>query len=959
MEFVLLPTQPTSPVSQVPYKARQKYDGRAFMNYPQRLGKRRLVTKMGKIDNLVLIQESIRGSSAEEQESFFQTWLFFGLIFEFLNPRTPQEDEAESQGARPITSPQAAEFLSRIYADLVVVQDGTERVATSALLPFLQREWRPHQFSRDDTQRTQQYDHLTKCLNIVSWMLSMTVHDFDPAIKFSIAVLGDLLAYAVNSASRTVSGITPRSETAQIKWSTGYYSADVKSQMATAGWCPSDVRKVVDRYKSMQTLHLLSKMDRPKLDRDHSRCTDLQCTYSQISLHEYTMKHHIPGCPCDPLAASESTIIQILQAGSIPLLSINRDNSDALGGTSIEVVQCDRDTPYIAISHVWSDGLGNHEENTLYECQLLRIQDLVQAVFQSSRSTSKLDRYDMNKGRDFFWLDTLCCPISPPSAKKLSLERMRQVYEGATHVLVLDNSLQCYRTSSLPVTEQIARILTSSWSARLWTLQEGALARSLYFQFADKAVSIGELHERLAQCQLNDIRCNGLMYDMTQEIQTFQYFVHVPREQKEMGVELTVLDSCLQHRSVTVASDEALCIATLLTLPLKDIISVDDAQKRMQHVWKLIAERWHGGLPSQMIFFEEPRLTAQGWRWAPASLLRSRESLRSFQGSDTRIIRWMDRVRGYPTPKGLQVTYPGFFIQRQKFTSRQVEGDPARNSYAQDVATSEGSPLWWTYFPRLPENRVLFRDAENGTWYSMSTKWYASECRNWTAEEHRAWNEKKLFPLNNLIQNGDCAVVLKEAIWPKTVGSQGQFKTTEAIACRRVRTSATLTEGLGSAPRSNDGTTLAVETVHHVLVTALGEAEALVCSTAERLARQIAEDPWTHALQRKSDEERARTQTEGVRGTRVETAAFAGQDPGATESPVEQSDELKSAIQAVRDKMKTMMQDAYNDDPNLPQAVDLMLGPGHRESAWVLIGDCWYHHDYECTKTEEQRWYID
>src|SRR5437764_3687462 len=109
------------------------------------------------------------------------------------------------------------------------------------------------------------------------------------------------------------------------------------------------------------------------------------------------------------------------------------------------------------------------------------------SAINNSRSAEFIQRCPL------IWLDTLCCPVRPTEDKKLALKRMRHVYEQARSVLVLDASLQSYPTASMDTLEVLARIFTSKWLTRVWTLQEGALAKRLWFQFADKALSLAEL----------------------------------------------------------------------------------------------------------------------------------------------------------------------------------------------------------------------------------------------------------------------------------------------------------------------------------------------------------------------------------------------------------------------------------------------------------------------------------
>lgn len=65
------------------------------------------------------------------------------------------------------------------------------------------------------------------------------------------------------------------------------------------------------------------------------------------------------------------------------------------------------------------------------------------------------------------------------------------------------------------------------------------------------------------------------------------------------------------------AEDEPICIGTLMNLPLSQIVAVEaTAQARMGRFWELIADKY-GGIPQQILAFEQPKLTQRGKRWAP------------------------------------------------------------------------------------------------------------------------------------------------------------------------------------------------------------------------------------------------------------------------------------------------------------------------------------------------------
>ena len=175
-------------------------------------------------------------------------------------------------------------------------------------------------------------------------------------------------------------------------------------------------------------------------------------------------------------------IAAILHDGDIPLISMDF----SCRPSQLEVVRykeiSDYCNDYIAISHVWSDGLGNPHENRLPRCQLDRIQHMVNQLWSPAIYVIP------------FWIDTLCVPLIP-ELKGLAIERMDKTYSAADMVLVLDHSLQNVN-SKVSSIEALMRVIYSTWMTRLWTFQEGRLSRALWFQFKDEALSVNTLRDR-------------------------------------------------------------------------------------------------------------------------------------------------------------------------------------------------------------------------------------------------------------------------------------------------------------------------------------------------------------------------------------------------------------------------------------------------------------------------------
>ena len=177
-----------------------------------------------------------------------------------------------------------------------------------------------------------------------------------------------------------------------------------------------------------------------------------------------------------------------MREGDIPLIALDTSTDPNV----IEVVRFQKESEYnnqyVAISHVWSEGLGNPHENSLPLCQLERIQSLVNKVYADGSYIVP------------YWIDTICVPLEE-EWKRLAIARMDRTYAEADVVLVLDNSLQRISSKQTDSTELSARIAHATWVTRLWTYQEGKLSRSLRIQLQDGSEAARDLLARPNQLE--------------------------------------------------------------------------------------------------------------------------------------------------------------------------------------------------------------------------------------------------------------------------------------------------------------------------------------------------------------------------------------------------------------------------------------------------------------------------
>jgi hypothetical protein len=518
------------------------------------------------------------------------------------------------------------------------------------------------------------------------------------------------------------------------------------------------------------------------------------------------------------------------------------------------------------------------------------------------------------------WLDTLCCPVAPKEAKKLSLVKMHQVYEQASIVLVLDSSLRSYSTASMDTLEVLARVFTSRWLKRVWTLEEGALAKRLWFQFADKALSLTELKAKMETIWPRDLQQRIVFFDIRYEIDRIEQFFQT-KGYDGSGPNLKTLDEALLHRSISNASDEPICIGTLMRLSAKAILAPgddildalrenDDLDEDSQHllqlklrdvrmkvVWKLLAEKFKS-LPAQIIFFEEPRIDVQGFRWAPRSFLQAENV---YLSPTLRKVRWDNTQPGFVTDRGLQASYPGFRLHLAQYN----DGKPRHP---------------WRGRSRVPEDGIPFRDSSSGEWYSISTKKHAIELRHSTATQNSTE-----FPLQDFLhQNSSPLDRSSEVFLLMTKTDQGETPHAEKNAVDGILATGTF-EGPSAMNRRS---TILAKNEYHVIVSALPTAISALYNAAEQLALVL-------------------------RGEEVTDRLLALSHLGV------ENEEYKVMLREVEQRMKDMMSLALERDEALKIGMRRTWGDDIDEYLWVVIGD-WFNHAFFGERLgEDQVWIVD
>lgn len=615
MDHLPQPSDPIHPVVEVPLLSIEPYDGGDLVTYPERQGwGARSIAEWER-----LFSQPTRSFCA-----FLQRWLYFGILDSFLGAQTDPCVFARRQ--LDWASPHAfAYFLTSIRLPLIIerhignVHHDPLR-AFGSIYPLLDIQARlsnpPVQWlTVDDVMIQPSQAEIGRHQPLTTFITTFKtrVQDpRDPKIVASINLLiGTLLMSSTNDLSTLDVGLHQEHMWFGFTW----------TRLRHDGWCPSQLVVLFAQF-SASGLWFISDLERPNPNEEHPMirvqpsgkrigCTDEQwnprdtkvcsttkCRYRTVQQSTYRTKHVTDSCCCMNFHADPDEIARILKNGNIPLISSSDQTDESL---QITLVESKPGLAYIAVSHVWADGLGNLEENALPQCQLLRLSNLIRALPGESSNIV------------LFWMDTICVPpdgTGQDEAQDLAMQLMRQTYENAAAVLVLDSWLLKSPGSGRSDAEILMRIYCSLWNSRLWTFQEGLLAKQLYFQFTNLAYNLDQGAHRVRSS--NNLE-PSLKYNLENRYSDLRDF---RLRNMSTARRLLAITRTLTFRSTSVASDEALCLTTVLNLDMARILRCPP-EKRMEEFWKMLPS-----IPSEILRHNVERLDVEGLRWAPRSLMQ-------------------------------------------------------------------------------------------------------------------------------------------------------------------------------------------------------------------------------------------------------------------------------------------------------------------------------------------------
>ena len=459
MDHLLYPTGTVVPPLRIPVLCEDdcEFDGGSFTEYPCRKG---------------WANESNKNQwlqcPDEELARRVQAWLYFGLLSAFCGHN-----------------------IAKISLHVIDEVTGYPSLSTARLHHLLDKR-QSLADGRTLLREALQYSELVE-QRVTSCQSSLSL------VSCSVRVLLQTLNSTQGLQIKAISS-TQRYHIGQrwpLKWSEGLYDGwsippakAIKYKMAALGWCPAKIVDLSQKY-SCFTLYYISGLP-VEFGVNHSRCTESACIAYNIDESSYVPRHTqaCSGQNCSLVEASSSSVSSIIEDGlGIPLMSFS---ISPVGGIQSELIRAESREQYVAISHVWSGGLGNPNQNGLPECQ---VHKLIYHVRRLQRLISKrkgIGNLTSSAKRVLFWMDTFCIPVGRDfkSARRKAIDSMALIYCGASAILVLDPELQTIPYSNLGVEQALALTLHSSWMSRCWTLQEASLSKAWYVQFEDKPVNL-------------------------------------------------------------------------------------------------------------------------------------------------------------------------------------------------------------------------------------------------------------------------------------------------------------------------------------------------------------------------------------------------------------------------------------------------------------------------------------
>lgn len=571
-----------------------RYDRRGFTEFPDRCG-----LSKERFDHCDFTNNGTK--SQAETQGVLYSWLYFGLIYEIFGDVMKHFLTSLRPGELIVTTRQLNRYLQTWYDRLVSLRDQDAARELKRLEVFL-----------------------GEVTEIVRWHLQPGhVCEWPLTEEMSLSIL--LLLESLDSARLSVCRAIRR-PTKGLAHLGDIQLKSFEQAMIADGWCPNQVNMFRSKF-GLSTLYFASRFDRP-FQRTHGKnCKEDQCVAYEVDLDESRINHATPGCDCTFVYSPMAVVSEMVKKGEIPLLELIRKRDQSI---HIQALRYRPQMKYIAVSHVWSHGMGHDQGNFLPRCHVDRVIDFVAGMKDSA---------------DFLWLDMFCVPRQPPWLRQLGIQQIKKTYEEASSTLVLDEELLQSRYCFESWEEALIRINLSGWMRRLWTLHEAVRSKRMSFQFANGAVDLEDLTRRISSPM------SGMFNVVGQRAVSALEETSTLCKEQDGHVRMARLWTLMRWRLTSWVQDETICMMNMLDVRREivyDFATTPDFLRLKRFL--LLYDQY----PAELIYIPGPRLTETGWAWSPASWLVRRFTNMEQQELETTSVRPAIRIS-----KGLVVKYPG------------------------------------------------------------------------------------------------------------------------------------------------------------------------------------------------------------------------------------------------------------------------------------------------------------
>ena len=319
----------------------------------------------------------------------------------------------------------------------------------------------------------------------------------------------------------------------------------------------------------------------------HEACTASVCSRSNVDESTYRQAHVRDDCTCKPLLPDPQKVYDAIGQDQVPVMGL--EGSDGDMRLVVRALSAESEEEYIAVSHVWVDGIGGKTETGLKQCQVERLHALCHSI--------------ANSGSRYFWVDSLCIPRceNDRGLYVKALDSIKTVYSRASHVLVLDKGIERCLTSSSRE-NLYAQIYLSGWMQRMWTYEEAILAKKLVFRLKDG------FHTYSVKTKPT---IRPIISVVFQSLGSQLFRLRAPKDRLNIGHVYTAF----RYRTTNAKQEEFLSVSGVLGLNTQSLVE-NKGDARVRLFWLNVRQ-----IPFDVVLLQGPKLDAPGFRWAPKTMM--------------------------------------------------------------------------------------------------------------------------------------------------------------------------------------------------------------------------------------------------------------------------------------------------------------------------------------------------